>query len=188
MICPDLELGVKPQEEESESSECSSSMSARKRSDGVLDPRLIRLCADFCGVHDLVEADSIQAGFVVRLCERDVGHANIEKIRPETANELFESNLEEGCQCYGPNSPDYSITRIPNRLDLNLSDNVGNDGYRNRDQSREPGGNDPTAIRVGPLGVDDIARRRIESDRECSCNDDGRVVDLGVLAMEQTYR
>lgn len=178
MVCPDLELCIEPQEEESETSKGGSRVSTRERSNGILYSRLIRLCADLGGVHDLVEAHSIQTSLVVRLCERNVGHANIEEVRSEAANKLFQSDLEQRGQSDGPDCSDNGIACIPNGLDSNLSEDVCNNGQRNRDQTGEPCGKNPTAIRVGPLGVDDIAGRRIESNGERSRNDDRRVVDL----------
>jgi hypothetical protein len=92
---------------------------------------------------------------------------------------LLESNLEERRQDDGPVCANNSVARIPSGLDPDLCDDVDDDRYSNGNKTREPRRENPTAIRVRPLRVDDISGSRIESNGERSCDDDRRVVDLG---------
>lgn len=113
-------------------------MTAWERCDGILDPRFIRLGADFGGVHDLVETNSIQASLVVRFGERNIWHANIEKVRSETTDKLFEGDLEKRRQNDRPICSNDCVARIPGRFNPELGDDVGDDRYSDGYQTGQP--------------------------------------------------
>jgi len=91
---PDFELGVHPEKEENISGKRSGGMSRGKTRHGVLEGLFVGVGADVNGVHDLMEADAVETGVVVGGSPGNIRLADIEEIRAQSANELFDNDLE----------------------------------------------------------------------------------------------
>ena len=156
-VGPDLEFGVHPQEEEDVGGKRGRGVAGRERCHCVLEGVLVRVGAHLDRVHDLVEADGVEARGVVGAGEGDVGLADVEEVGAEAADELLDDDLEKGGEDDGVEQAEHGVVEVPEGADADLGQ--GDDAQRDDgvEDAREGGRDDPAAAGVGKLRVDDVA-------------------------------
>lgn len=120
VVAPDLELGVHPEEEEDESGKGSCRMTRWKRGHGVLQGLLVRIRANVDRVHNLVEANTVEAGGIVCGCAGDVWLAHLEEVWSEATNELLDDDLEQGAENERVQHAHDAVVHVPEAADADL--------------------------------------------------------------------
>ena len=115
------------------------------------------------------------------LGEGGVGLTDVEEVRAEAADEHFEDDLEEGAEDEGVQRAEDGVVAVPEAADADLGEDDDADGDEGRDEARRGGRDDPAAIGVGPLWVDDVAGF-VKGDGEVADGRGGGLVDLGCVS------
>lgn len=127
-------------------------MARREGFKGVVDLILVT-GADGAIVHDLAEAVAC-----LLCCDSgNVGLADCEEVRAETADEPFEEDLEDCGGDEGVEEADDGIVHVPEGADSDLADQDDCDGHEGAEESGGPDGDDFFAHWVCELWVDDLA-------------------------------
>ena len=124
-----------------------------------------------------MEADAVEARGVVRLRERDVGLADGQPVGAEAADQHLDYDLEEAGEDDGIEEAEYGVVEVPEGADPQLGECDDDDGDKDGEHAREGRGDDPAALGVGKLRVDDVARG-VKGDGEVAGAGVGGLVDL----------
>lgn len=133
-------------------------MAGWKRGHSILQGLLIGIGTHISCVHDLVKPDTVETSGVMCGRSGDIGLADVEEVRTETTDELFNNDLEQSTKNESVQHAHDAVVHVPETADANLGED--NDSNRNKscDEARHRRGYDPSAVRIGELWVDNVAR------------------------------